>query len=190
MTALGAILRRSPQWLLHQPNRHTPTPPGNRRSPALPCSSISSRALGLSEALMIDSTSWASMYSGSFLVCTELADLFGWVPRGRRLRTTSRVVMMLPPCKKFSERFLQIRAFSSDLRRGRSYGGWPRMQEMRVFSCISPDALGTASRSCRHPTSQVQERRPPVWKGVRRREAVQAAVSVSTSRTGTDRLTL
>ena len=108
-----------------------------------------------------------------------------------RLRATAWAVMVpLPPCKKLSERFLQMRAFSSSLGRGPSYGGWSRVQEMPVFSCISPDALGTASRSCRHPTSQVQERRTPVWKGVRRREAVQAAVSVSTSRTGTDRLTL
>ena len=65
---------------------------------------------------MIDSTSWASRYSGSFLVCTELSDLFGYAPRGRHLRATVWVVMLLPPlCKKFSERFLQIRAFSSSL---------------------------------------------------------------------------
>ena len=67
----------------------------------------------------------------------ELSDLFGWVPRGRRLRATAWVVMVLPPlCKKFSEWFLQIGAFSSSLGRGRSYGRWPRVQEKMVFSCI------------------------------------------------------
>ena len=47
------------------------------RSPALHCSSISKLALGLSVVLMIDSTSWTSRYSGSFLVFDELSDLLG-----------------------------------------------------------------------------------------------------------------
>ena len=42
--------------------------------------------------------------------------------------------MVLPPlCKKFSERFLQIGAFSSSLRRDRSFGESGRMQENGIF---------------------------------------------------------
>ena len=85
---------------------------------------------------MIASTSWASRYSGSFFVRAELSDVFGCAPRGRRLRATVWVVMvLLPPCKKFSERFLQMATFSSSLRRGLSYGVWSRLQEKKVFSC-------------------------------------------------------
>ena len=106
------------------------------RRPALHCSSISSLALGLSVALMTASTSWASRYSGSLLGCADLSDVFGCAPRGRRLRATVWLVMVLPPsCKECSERFLQTRAFSSSLRRGPSCGGRSRMQEKWVSSC-------------------------------------------------------
>ena len=44
--------------------------------------------------------------------------------------------MLTPLCKKCSERFLQNGAFSSGLRRGLSYAGSARMQEMWVFSCM------------------------------------------------------
>ena len=100
------------------------------------CSRNSSLALGLSEALIITSTSWASRYSGSFLGCAGLLDVFGCVHRRRRLRATVWVVMvLLPRCMKCFERFLQTGAFSSSLREALSYGGWPRLQEMWVFSC-------------------------------------------------------
>ena len=46
-------------------------------------------------------------------------------------------MVLLPPCKMFSERFLQIGVFSSSLRRGLSYRGSAWMQEMWVFSCTS-----------------------------------------------------
>ena len=66
------------------------------RSPALHCSSISSLALGLSVALMIASTSCASRYSGSFLVWADLSGVLWCAPRGRRLRATAWVVLVLP----------------------------------------------------------------------------------------------
>ena len=73
---------------------------------------------------MIASTSWASRYSGSFFVRAELSDVFGCAPRGRRLRATVWVVMvLLPPCKKFSERFLQMWDFLVQFKEGPSYGG-------------------------------------------------------------------
>ncbi len=77
----------------------------------------------------------AGQVSGSFLVCPDLG-LFECVPRGRHLRATPWVVMVsLPLCKKFSERFLQMWEFSSSLRRGLSYVVWSRLQEKKVFSC-------------------------------------------------------
>ena len=74
------------------------------RRPALHGSGISSLDLGLSVALMIASTSWASRYSGSFRGWAELADLLGvctpWPSSpGHRLGCHCAVA----PCKKFSE---------------------------------------------------------------------------------------
>ena len=80
---------------------------------------------------MIATTSWASRYSGSF---------FGWPPRGRHLRATTWVVMVsLPTCEKFSERLLQIGAFSSSLRRGVATGDLRRCKNRGYFLArISP----------------------------------------------------
>ena len=83
--------------------------------------------------LLVHSVNQAVAFESDVVVITT-----PWAAsRGRRLRATMRVVMMPPvSCKKFSERFLQMRAFSTGLRSGPSYGGRSRMQEKSVFSCI------------------------------------------------------
>ena len=57
-------------------------------------------------------------------------------------------MVVLPTlCKKFSDRFLQMRAFSSGLMRGPSYGGRSRMQEKSVFSCtVVSEKAGCGSK--------------------------------------------
>ena len=56
-------------------------------------------------------------------------------------------MVSLPLCKKFSERFLQIGAFSSSLRRELSFGESGGMQEMGVFSCTAYDFSWTIRNS-------------------------------------------
>ena len=121
---------------------------------------MSSFALGLSVALMIASTSWASRYSGSFLDCAELSDLFGCVPAdvvsGHRLGCHGAAAL----CEVFSERFLQNGAFSSSLRREFSYGG--RSRDARNVGIFLHGGFGPGIRA-RLSCSDATPRGVPVW---------------------------
>ena len=66
---------RSVSW--HQARGRQPRAPAPRRCAAQPATARASAAWswGLFEALMTASTSYASRYSGSFLVCAGLSDL-------------------------------------------------------------------------------------------------------------------
>ena len=71
---------------------------------------------------MIVSTSWASRYSGSFLGCAEVSDVFGPPPGGCH--------GVAAPVQEVPRAILANRGFLGQFKEGRSYGGWSRLQEM------------------------------------------------------------
>ena len=84
----ASIARLATSWTHRQAS--------NTRSPARHCSKVSSLAWGLGAAAIRALTSWASRYSGSVEPlppgdCFNAA-LFGFTPRGLRLRETAAVV--------------------------------------------------------------------------------------------------